>query len=112
MRVGIMRGTHFPLDRAVETLTRAGHRCQIRNERGTFRQYRRRQNLRVGRKGGLMAALSSHLLGAEAEHHLVGAFVAKWPAEQIALDGVAAEIAHPLEIFGGLDTLSGDRHAE
>ena len=56
--------------------------------------------------------LARHSLGAEAEDHLVGAIVAQRPAEQIALDGVAAEVAHPLEILGGLDALGGDRHAE
>ena len=53
-------------------------------------------------------ALAGQLARAEAEHHLVGALVAQRPAEQIALDGVAAEVAHPLEILGGLDALGGD----
>ena len=50
---------------------------------------------------------------AEAQrHHLVGALVGQRPAEQIALDGVAAEVAHPLEILGGLDAFGGDVHPE
>src|SRR3954466_9514237 len=34
------------------------------------------------------------------------------PAEQIALDLVAAEIAHPGEIVGGLHPFGGDGHPE
>ena len=46
------------------------------------------------------------------DDHLVGALVGQRLAEQIALDGVAAEVAHALEILGGLDALGGDDHAE
>src|SRR5919106_947841 len=57
-------------------------------------------------------ALARHLLGAEPDDHLAGALVGQRPAEQISLDGIAAEIAHALEVLGGLDSLGGDRHAE
>ena len=72
------------------------------------RDARRCRPGRARRKPGL----ARHPFRAEAHHHLVGAVVAQRPAEQIALDRVAAEIAHPGEIVGGLDALGGDRHAE
>ena len=59
-----------------------------------------------------VTALAGHALGAEAGHHLIGAFVGDPLAEQIALDLVAAEVAHPGEIVGGLDAFGGDRHPE
>src|SRR5690348_4717954 len=52
------------------------------------------------------------LLGAQAEHHLVRALVAERTAEQIALDRIAAEVAHPLEILRGFDAFRGHRHPE
>src|SRR5688572_6917455 len=55
---------------------------------------------------------AGHSPGAETDDHLIGALVGQRPAEQIALDGIAAEIAHALEILGGLDALGGDRHPE
>src|SRR4029078_697011 len=58
------------------------------------------------------ALFTPHAPGAETHYHLVGALVSKRLSEQIALDGIAPEVAHALEILGGLDTFRGDGHAE
>ena len=47
-----------------------------------------------------------------ARDHLVGALIGERLSEQIALDRVAAEVAHALEVLGGLHALGGDRHPE
>src|SRR5262249_45608531 len=64
------------------------------------------------RAAGAEVRLTCHPLGAEAEDHLVGALVRQGLAEQIALDGVATEVAHALKVLGGRDALGGDAHAE
>src|SRR5690242_4181661 len=55
---------------------------------------------------------AGHPLCTQAHHHLVCTLVGERLAEEIALDGVAPKIAHPLEILGGLNALGGHRHAE
>src|SRR5258705_11380936 len=69
------------------------------------RAFRRTEAVSAGRS-------ARHALGAQTDDHLVRPFVTQRLAEQITLDGVAAEIAHALEILGGLDAFGGDRHAE
>src|SRR5438045_3906190 len=72
--------------------------------------YRRIVALRTACANRADLKLAREALGGEADDHLVGALVGKRLAEQITLDGIAAEVAHTLEVFGGLDALGGDRH--
>src|SRR5918993_1037120 len=58
------------------------------------------------------ALLARDPLRSEPDYHLVRALVGQWLAKQIALDRVATELPHALEILGGLDALRGDRHPE
>src|SRR5258705_7717184 len=69
------------------------------------RAFRRTEAVSAGRS-------ARHALGAQTDDHLVRPFVTQRLAEQITLDGVAAEIAHALEILRGLDAFCRDRHAE
>src|SRR5437764_14431554 len=69
-------------------------------------------NLVEGLPHRSLERLARHSLCAEPEYHLIRAVVGKWLAEQIALDDIASEFAHALEVLGRFDALGGDRHSE